>query len=78
MEKAFLTQNLIKPHVIGRETTECCVNIKILTNRQKKKRKKKKQSQQIYVHTHEEKSRQWIGERAMIVGIDKPRIFTLW
>lgn len=54
MEKAFLTQNLIKPHVIGRETTECCVNIKILTNRQKKKRKKKN-SHSKFMYTHMKK-----------------------
>lgn len=30
------------------------------------------------MYTHEEKSRQWIGKEAVMVGIDKPHIFTLW
>lgn len=75
----FNTESHKTSNGIGRETTECSViNIKMPTNRQKKRRQKKSQQIYVHTHTHEEKSRQWIGEEAVMVGIDKPCIFTLW
>lgn len=75
----FNTESHKTSNGIGRETTECSViNIKMPTNRQKKRRQKKSQQIYVHTHTHEEKSCQWIGEEAVMVGIDKPCIFTLW
>lgn len=81
MEKAFLTQNLIKPQMALEEKPHnvlLIISKYQLTGKKRKDKKNKTVTANLCTHTHEEKSRQWIREEAVMVGIDKPCIFTLW
>lgn len=79
MEKAFLTQNLIKPQMALEEKPQDVLLIsKYQLTGKKRKRQKKSNRHSKFMYTHKEKSRQWIGEEAVMVGIDMPCIFTLW